>query len=232
MRKVESTQVELGGAFIGDIVIDAKSRDDIPALLRGLQHIYVSPAIRAKVFALLEAEVNPGARKDTGRPGMELWRILVLAILKQGLNCDYNWLAELANEHGTLRQHQHILDKVIRPSFNRVRTSKLIRKSPVRVEQYLAVCKKFLKRAKCTLNQVMQCESITLFQEVRQMVLQDYIAHARRQILIRSHTACFKVRTLPTTRRCFRSLSRIPAGLPKARQACRRNSAYWCVVED
>ena len=36
MRKIESTQVELGGAFIGDIVIDAKSRDDIPALLLGL----------------------------------------------------------------------------------------------------------------------------------------------------------------------------------------------------
>ena len=75
MRKVESTQVELGGAFIGDIVIDAKLRDNIPALLRGLQHIYVSPAIRAKVFARLEAEVNSRARKDTGRPGMDLWRI-------------------------------------------------------------------------------------------------------------------------------------------------------------
>ncbi len=34
---------------------------------------------------------------------MELWRILVLAILKQGLNCDYDRLTELANEHGTLR---------------------------------------------------------------------------------------------------------------------------------
>ena len=35
---------------------------------------------------------------------MDLWRILVLAILKQGLNCDYDRLAELANEHATLRQ--------------------------------------------------------------------------------------------------------------------------------
>ena len=104
MRKVESTQVELGGVFIGDIVIDAKSRDDIPALLRGLKHNYVNPAIQTKVFALLEVEVNPRARKDSGRPGMDLWRILVLAILKQGLNCDHDRLAELANEHGTLRQ--------------------------------------------------------------------------------------------------------------------------------
>ena len=35
-----------------------------------------------------------------------------------------------------------------------MRTSKLWRKSPARVEQYLDVCQKFLRRAKCTLNQV------------------------------------------------------------------------------
>ena len=35
---------------------------------------------------------------------MKLWRILVLAILKQGLNCDYDRSAEQANEHDTLRQ--------------------------------------------------------------------------------------------------------------------------------
>ena len=40
MREVESIQVELGAPFIKDIQIDARSRDDIPALLRGLQHIY------------------------------------------------------------------------------------------------------------------------------------------------------------------------------------------------
>ena len=104
MRKVESTQLELGSADIGAIHINPKSRDDIPVLLRGLQHLYVTAQLRQQVFALLEAEVNPNARKDTGRPGMHLWRILVLAVLKQGLNCDYNRLTELANEHGTLRQ--------------------------------------------------------------------------------------------------------------------------------
>ena len=75
MREVESTQVELGGAFVSDIVINVKSRDDIPALLRGLQHKYVSPAIRPKVLALLEVEVNPRVHKNTSRPGMDLWCI-------------------------------------------------------------------------------------------------------------------------------------------------------------
>ena len=104
MRIVKSTQCELGGSFISDIVINPKSRDDIPALLIGLKYLYMNESIRDKVFALLDAQVNPQARKDTGRPGMDLWRILVLAILKQGLNCDYDRITELANEHGTLRQ--------------------------------------------------------------------------------------------------------------------------------
>ena len=59
MRKIESTQVELGGAFIGDIVTDAKLRDDIPALLSGLQHVYVNPAIRAEVFHCLRSRSSP-----------------------------------------------------------------------------------------------------------------------------------------------------------------------------
>ena len=35
---------------------------------------------------------------------MELWRIFVLAMLKQGLDCDFDRLQELATEHQTLRQ--------------------------------------------------------------------------------------------------------------------------------
>ena len=35
---------------------------------------------------------------------MELWSILVLALLKQGLNCDFDRLAELANKHLDVRR--------------------------------------------------------------------------------------------------------------------------------
>ena len=119
MRKVESTRLELGNADIGAVHINPKSREDVPALLHGLPRLYVTAELRGQVFTLLEAEVNPNARKDTGRPSVHLWRILVLAVLKQGLNCDYDQLTELANEHGTLRkimQHnyerQTIVDNV------------------------------------------------------------------------------------------------------------------------
>lgn len=39
-----------------------------------------------------------------GRPGMEQWTILVLGVLRLGLNTNYDRIQELANQHKTLRQ--------------------------------------------------------------------------------------------------------------------------------
>ena len=104
MRQVLTPQLQLGEVDIGRIEFDLQSRDDIPQLLRGLQHIYTSPAIREAVFAYLENIIPPEVDTQTGRPGMELWDILVLGTLRVNLNCDYDRVMELANEHRTLRQ--------------------------------------------------------------------------------------------------------------------------------
>jgi transposase, IS5 family len=110
MRQVIDPQRALGQADIAAIVFNPKSRDDIPQIRRGLQHLYLDPELRQRVFAILEA-VRPeraGAKgkasPDTGRPGMAQWTILVLGVLRLGLNADYDRLHELANEHATLRQ--------------------------------------------------------------------------------------------------------------------------------
>ena len=82
----------------------------LPQILRGLQHIYTDLELRQRVFAILR-EVIPHRVKgqgkadaNTGRPGMEQWRILVLGVLRLGLNADFDRIHELANQHGTLRQ--------------------------------------------------------------------------------------------------------------------------------
>ena len=104
MRTVENTQMHFGEIAIAQIELDSKSRDDIPAVLKGLQHIYTNPPLRERVFALLLEQVRPGVDLKVGRPGMDLWRIFVLAVLKQGLGCDFDRLQELANQHQTVRQ--------------------------------------------------------------------------------------------------------------------------------
>lgn len=112
MRSVFHPQMTIGQTDIGDIEIDVTSRDDIPMILQGLQHIYVTKSLRAAVFKILE-EVAPTKIQDDkstvvslnkGRPGMDQWSILVLGSLRLCLNADYDRILELANQHRTLRE--------------------------------------------------------------------------------------------------------------------------------
>ena len=103
MRKVVEERSWLGSVDIGAIELDMKSRDDIPAILIGLQAIWNDEAARAELFRLLNVHILPGHRRDTGRPGMHLWRILVMGVLKQGLDCDYDRLTELVNRHADVQ---------------------------------------------------------------------------------------------------------------------------------
>jgi IS5 family transposase len=81
-----------------------RSRDEIPKLLLGLQYIYIHSDIKAKVFTVLEEMIPAHIASHTGRPGMELWKILVLGTLRLNCNWDYDKLQEMANNHLTLRQ--------------------------------------------------------------------------------------------------------------------------------
>lgn len=101
MRKVQNKQMMLGEVDVSQIKFDEKSRDEIPQLLRGLQYIYCTPELKDKVFSLLEKRM---AISRTGRPGMDLWKILVLGTIR--LNCDWNYdkLKEMADNHKTLRR--------------------------------------------------------------------------------------------------------------------------------
>jgi len=110
MREIIKRQMDLGEVDISAIEISTKSRDDIPRLLRGLQYIYTTDGARERVFEIL-AEVVPQRAEgegpvstETGRPGMSQWQILVLGVLRLGLNADYDRIAELANQHHTVRQ--------------------------------------------------------------------------------------------------------------------------------
>ena len=103
MRVVQNTQMQIGEVDISQIKFDPKSRDDIPKILRGLQHLYMNLPLRTKIFQLLEAEISPGVSKRNGRPGMALWKILVCGVVRLDLNEDYDRLHELVNKHSDIR---------------------------------------------------------------------------------------------------------------------------------
>nr|MBA3723204.1 ISNCY family transposase [Parachlamydiaceae bacterium] len=97
-------QMQLGQVDISTIKFDLKSRDELPQVLRGLQHIYITPSIREEVFLLLEKNISPHTDKKNGRPGMELWKIFVLGVVRLDLNWNYDRLHDEANHHKVIRQ--------------------------------------------------------------------------------------------------------------------------------
>lgn len=103
MRQSFNPQIELGATPIEHVSFNPRSRDDIPQLLRGLQFIYVNSETREAVFEVLHKNIGVDVSFDNGRPGMDLWVLLVLGTLRLGLNCDYDRLHDLANEHKTIR---------------------------------------------------------------------------------------------------------------------------------
>ena len=103
MRKVIDLQMEFWGKDIADIEFDLESRDEIPKLLMGLQHIYCTPLLRKKVEEALR-QIVPRRSHETGRPGMNLWKILVLGTLRLNCNWDYDKVHDIANNHKNIRQ--------------------------------------------------------------------------------------------------------------------------------
>jgi transposase, IS5 family len=104
MRVVQNIQMEIGEVDLSKVKFDLKSRDDIPKILRGLQHLYLDQELRTKLFELLEEQISPQVDKRNGRPGMTLWRIFVCGVVRLDLNIDYDRLHELVNQHNTLRE--------------------------------------------------------------------------------------------------------------------------------
>jgi hypothetical protein len=95
------TQFKLGQESLNKIKLDYKSRDDITKLLLGIQHISSNKEILAQIFQILKEKI---AIKSTGRSGMSLWKILILGLLRQVINADYDRLCNLANNHIELRK--------------------------------------------------------------------------------------------------------------------------------
>ncbi len=103
MRKRFEPQNELGVLPISETPVLLKSRDDVPAMVIALLKIYNTPEYNIRVFSILEKKVLKG-KKKTGRKGLNLWQIFVLAQFRLALNIDYDRLHFMVNSDSTLRQ--------------------------------------------------------------------------------------------------------------------------------
>lgn len=104
MRKVDHSQLKFGQVDISKIEFNLRCRDEIPKLLMGLQYIYCTPLLRDQVFTILEQMIPKNVDRKKGRPGLELWKIFVMATIRLNCNWDYDKLQDIVNNHKTIRQ--------------------------------------------------------------------------------------------------------------------------------
>lgn len=102
MRQRFEQQMNLRTVGIANLKFPLKSRDELPPVLKALQYIFLTPELNEKVFFLLEKKIV-GDKKKTGRPGMDLWHILVLAVVRHTLSTNWDRLEDLANYHELIR---------------------------------------------------------------------------------------------------------------------------------
>lgn len=113
MHKRFEQQITLGTVSIADVTFPLRSRDELPPTLAALQYIFITPELNNKVFELLEEKICT-KKKKTGRPGMDLWHILVLAVVRHATNTNWDTLEGWSNYHELIRQ----IMGVHNPRFN------------------------------------------------------------------------------------------------------------------
>ncbi len=103
MRKKFEVQLALGAVPIEWVEIPTRTRDELPPTLAALQWVFTTPQVSREVFRLLEDKLLRNDRSK-GRPGMDLWQILVLGVVRLTLDLNYDRLHHVANYDSLVRQ--------------------------------------------------------------------------------------------------------------------------------
>lgn len=104
MRKRFEQQLTIGKRPIEETIIPISKRNGpLPALCAALKEIFVNPEWNEQVFKILD-EAILSENNNTGRPGMNLWQIFVLAQVRLCQNISYDDLHYTANNDKLIRQ--------------------------------------------------------------------------------------------------------------------------------
>jgi hypothetical protein len=102
MRKRFEPQIEIGQLLIEDTPTP-RSRDSMVSLVIALRDLYRNVAYRNRILEILENRLIKG-KSSTGRPGMNLWPLFVLAQIRLSKRLSYDELHTHANYNKLVRQ--------------------------------------------------------------------------------------------------------------------------------
>ena len=103
MRQRFEQQFKIGTLQISETKISTRTRDAQPKLALALLQLFNTPEYNEQLFVILEDKII-GQKQSTGRPGMDLWQIFVMAMFRMTLDLSYDRLHTMANNDKMLRQ--------------------------------------------------------------------------------------------------------------------------------
>lgn len=103
MRQEFIQDLSIGVTPISKVKIPNITRDELPPVLIALQYIFITPELNKAVFSILNKAISNRSKRIGGN-GMTLWEMLVLAVIRNTLNTNYDRLHDLANHHGLLQK--------------------------------------------------------------------------------------------------------------------------------
>ena len=103
MRKRFEQQLSLSMFPISETKINLKCRDASQKIALALVEVFNNSEYNEMIFNILESHILKKT-KNTGRPGMDLWQIFVMAQFRVGLNLSYDRLHHMCNSDRMFRQ--------------------------------------------------------------------------------------------------------------------------------
>jgi hypothetical protein len=94
----------IGRKLIEDTPTPKNSRDSMVSIVVALRELYKNVNYRNRILDILDKKINGDKPEKTGRPGMELWAIFVLAQVRLSKQLSYGELHTQANYNKLLRQ--------------------------------------------------------------------------------------------------------------------------------
>ena len=110
MRKSYPSELSTGYISISEVSIPIKTRHELGPTLLALQSLFKQESKREEILGHLASRLIVGSNTD-GRPGLSLWEVLVLGVVRLCLDVDYDTLEDLANHHHLIRGILGVLPK-------------------------------------------------------------------------------------------------------------------------
>jgi len=229
MRKVIEAQLKFGQVDIDKIEIDLRCRDEIPQLLLGLKAIYSDKPLRNEVFSLLKSILPTSINPNTGRPGMDLWNILVLGTIRLNCNWDYDKLQDSANNHKTVRMFMgHPIDDPVHYKIQNIKDNVSLLAPEVldQINQLVVAKGHGISKGKDPLKLQGRCDSFVVETDVHYPTDINLLWDAMRKIIVLTARQCEQL-GISEWRQYRHTLRKIKRLYNNARKSCRGSNTQY-----